>query len=189
MSYIPKSLSTLDKSSSELKGIIIFPFPLESRLNSALLLNLVFNSFAIFLYSPESSINFFALGAEVEITSSGSFSFKLLTISSTCLTERSCSEMASKSASCVSLSSTLKIDSVSVILLSVFTDYSYPGGKIPINEIIDLIRFDNCKSHLLRKSINELVDKNFLKINKSPDNGEITYSLTEEFEKFLGKNL
>ena len=85
------------------------------------------------------------------------------------------------------LSSELKIDNVSIILLSVITDYSNPGGTVPINEIINLIRFDNCKSHLLRKSINELVDKNFLKKNLSEDTGEITYSLTEEFEKFIGK--
>ena len=85
------------------------------------------------------------------------------------------------------LSSELQIDNVSIILLSVITDYSNPGGTVPINEIINLIRFDNCKSHLLRKSINELVDKNFLKKNLSEDTGEITYSLTEEFEKFIGK--
>ena len=87
------------------------------------------------------------------------------------------------------LSSELKIDNVSIILLSVIVDYSNQGGKIPITDIINLVRFENCKSHLLRKSINELVDKNFLKINLSEDTGEITYSLTEEFEKFIGKNL
>ena len=87
------------------------------------------------------------------------------------------------------LSSELQIDNVSIILLSVITDYSNQGGAIPITDIINLVRFENCKSHLLHKSINELVDKNFLKKNLSEDTGEITYSLTEEFEKFIGKNL
>ena len=84
-----------------------------------------------------------------------------------------------------SLSSILNIDRRSSLILSLLINYSYPGGKVTITEIKELLSIQGIKVYSIKSYLEELIVKDFLVQNISKRTSEITYSLTVNFESVV----
>jgi hypothetical protein len=84
-----------------------------------------------------------------------------------------------------SLSLMWNIDPRSAAILCLFIDYSFPGGKVTLPEICELIKIDSSKSDLVIPFLEELITKDFLTKSLSSYPFQFVFFLSERFEKIV----